>query len=272
MLIDTHSHVNFNAFEKDSIEVIKRALDKNIWLINVGSKYETSKKAVEIANNYQKGVYASVGLHPIYATQDLIKIKTDPEEGGFVIKEQEFNKEKYQELINLGKVVAVGEVGLDYYYKPKTKTKFNLFKEKQKQILDQQIKLAQENNLPIIFHCRMAHEDLLEILSDYQLKGVIHCFTGNMSQMKKYLEMGFNIGLNGIIFKLDLKDIIKQIPLEKILIETDCPYLTPPQVKQWRNEPIFLEHIVQEIAEIKKINYSEVVNQTTENARKLFNI
>src|SRR3989344_4856837 len=136
MIVDTHSHLNFNAFKSDADKVIKRTLAENIQIINVGSKYETSQKAIEIAERYNKGVFAAVGLHPMYAAAEFVKLKTDPEEGEFLIKEQEFNAEKYEKLAlsDSRRVVAIGEVGLDYYYKPKTTTKLVQFKEKQKQV------------------------------------------------------------------------------------------------------------------------------------------
>lgn len=164
MIIDTHSHLSFNAFKKDLDEVVKRTLAENIWTINVGTKYETSKKAVQLAEKYGEGVYAAVGLHPMYAAAEFIKLKTDPDEGEFLIREQEFDKEKYKELAGSKKVVAIGEIGLDYYYKPKATAKLTQFKEKQKQVFLQQLDLAKELNLPIIFHCRMAHDDVIEIL------------------------------------------------------------------------------------------------------------
>jgi TatD DNase family protein len=254
MLIDTHAHVNFNDFKNDFDEVIKRSLAEDIWMINVGTNYETSKRAKEIAGKYENKVYAAIGLHPIHA------------------KDEEFDKEKYKQLANSNKVVAIGEIGLDCF------KDYGLFKEKQKQVFLQQISLAKELNLPVILHCRMAHEDLIEILNyklktiNYKLKGVIHCFTGNWQQAKKYLEMGFYLGINGIIYKFDLKEVIKKTPLEKILIETDCPYLTPPQAGVKRNEPIFIKYIVQDIAKIKGIDFQRVAEITSQNAKNLFRI
>ncbi len=277
MLIDTHSHLNFSAYKKDLGEIIKQTLNENIWVINVGSKYETSKKAVEIAENHKEGIYAAIGLHPIHSTPDFIKKRIEPEEGGFLAAGEEFNKEKYKELARSEKVIAIGEIGLDYYYRPKTKKKIEEFKNKQKEVFLEQMDLAKELNLPIIFHCRMAHEDLIEILSNSKfqnskLRGVIHCFTGTLEEAKKYINMGFYIGLNGIIFKLDLDKIIKEIPLEKILIETDCPYLTPPQEGNKRNEPIFVKYVVQKIADLKQLGYEKISEITTKNAKELFKI
>ena len=287
MPIDTHAHVNFSAYKDDSDEVIRRSLAENVWLINVGSQYSTSKRAVEMAERYEKGVYAAVGLHPIHLETGLVKIKNDKEEIQFPTIEEHFDCEQYKKLSQSPKVVAIGEIGLDYYWKPKTKSKLGLFKEKQAAVLFQQMDLAGELDLPVIFHCRMAHDDLLQILDyklkdpDYKLRGAIHCFTGNWGQAQKYIEMGFYFGLNGIIFKMNLDDVIKKIPLEKILLETDCPYLTPllpaealakAGPMEGRNEPIYVKYIAEKIAKIKNLSYEEIASITTQNAKNLFKI
>jgi len=250
MLIDTHSHLNFKAFEKDFDKTINSCLKKGVWLINVGSNYETSVKAVEIAEKYKKGVFAAIGLHPIHS------------------EKEKFNKKEYQKLSRSKKVIAIGEIGLDYY------KEYGLFKEKQKEVLLRQLILAKELKLPVIFHCRMAHLDLIELLNlkNSKLKGVIHCFTGTKKEAKEYLKKGFYLGFNGIIYKLNLKDIIKEVPLEKILPETDCPYLTPPFLKKERNEPVFVKYIIEEIAKIKNLNFEIVKKITFKNAKELFKI
>jgi len=172
-------------------------------------------------------------------------------------------------------VVAIGEIGLDYYRKPKTKRRLEEFKNKQKEIFLKQIELAQELNLPVIFHCRMAHQEMIEILKQkivnnkQKIKGVVHCFTGTYQQAEEYLKMGFFLGFNGIIFKLNLDDIIKKIPLDKILIETDCPYLAPPGYKE-RNDPMSLPLIAKKIAQVKSLDFREVLQRTENNAYTLF--
>lgn len=277
MLIDTHAHLNFNAYKEDALDVIRRSLNSNVWMVNVGSQYTTSKRAVEIAQKYEKGVYAAVGLHPIHLETQLIKVKIDVEEVEFNTKEEEFDYKKYRELAKSEKVVAIGEIGLDYYWKPKTKRKLEVFKEKQKEAFLKQIELAKELGLPVIFHCRMAHDDLIEIISNFQFptskpKGVIHCFTGTWEQAQKYLEIGFCLGFNGLIFKLDFNEIIEKAPLDKILIETDSPYLTPPPFEGQRNEPLYVKYVTEKIAKIKNISYEELSEITTENAKNLFKI
>jgi TatD DNase family protein len=285
MLIDTHSHLNFNAYKADLDEVIRRSLNNDVRMINVGSQYETSKKAVEIAEKYPEGVYAAVGVHPIHLAEGIFKVKLDTEEQAFRTKNENFDYEKYRELAKSKKVVAIGEIGLDYYYRPKTKRKLELFKEKQKEAFLKQLKLAEELNLPVIFHCRMAHDDLYEVLISNLRKGVMHGFVGTSEQLEKYLEMGFYIGFNGIIFKkiegIDFEENIKRTPLDKILIETDCPYLTPlPAVALaeagakplTRNEPLYVRYVAEKIAQIKNLSFEEIAKMTTENAKRLFAI
>ncbi|MBM3257671.1 MAG: TatD family deoxyribonuclease [Candidatus Nealsonbacteria bacterium] len=273
MTIDTHAHLNFNAYKDDADEVIRRSLDNNVWMINVGSTYETSKRAVRIAEKYDAGVYAAIGLHPIHLAEGIFKAKLDTEEISFQAKEEEFDYSKYKDLAQSKKVVAVGEIGFDYYYRPKTRLKLEEFKKKQRETFLKQLDLAKELNLPVIFHCRMANEELIEILKQChgEIKGVIHCFFGSWQQAEKYLEMGFYLGFNGIIFKLNLDETIEKAPLGRILIETDCPYLTPPPITG-RNEPIYARYVVERIAKIKKLNLDKVAEITTENAKKVFNI
>lgn len=286
MLIDTHSHVNFNAYKSDADEVIRRSLDSNVWMINVGSQYSTSKRAVEIAEKYPEGVYAAVGLHPIHLSNGIFKTRIDKEEIEFQTREERFDYEKYKDLaLRRGsgqaksKVVAIGEIGFDYWYRPKTKVKLAEFKNRQKEAFLKQVELARELDLPIIFHCRVAHGELIKTLDtkyeilNTNLRGVIHCFTGTLEDAQKYIEMGFYIGFNGLIFKMDWWDeIIKKIPIEKIIIETDCPYLVPPQAGAQRNEPIFVKYVVEKIAKLKNLSYEEISGITTENAKDLFNI
>lgn len=278
MLFDTHAHLNFNAFKEDVEKIIKQSLKNNILMINVGTNYKTSKRAVEIAQAYPNGVFAAVGLHPIHLETGLIKIKNDKEEIEIPTKGEEFDYEKYKELARSEKVIAIGETGLDYYWKPKTTKKKELFKQKQKELLLQHLQLARELNLPMIFHCRMAHDDLIEILksqiANFEYKGVIHGFVGTKEQLHEYLKMGFYIGFNGIIFKkiegVDFERNIKEMPLERILVETDCPYLTPPNFPETRNNPLGVRWIVEEIARIQNLSYEKMAEMATKNAYNLF--
>lgn len=271
MLIDTHSHINFSSFNQDREETIKRSLDNNVWMINVGINLKTSQEVIDITQQYPAGVYAAIGLHPINLDTGLVKMKFNNEEGSGL--EKDFDYQKYKQLAKNSKVVAIGEVGLDYYWKPKTTGRIEQFKQKQKDLLLKELELAQELNLPVIFHCRMAHDDLLEILSNKNdPTGAIHCFTGTWEQAQKYMAMGFYLGFNGIIFKLNLDEIIKKTPLERILVETDCPYLPPLKFKGQRNEPAYVKYIAQRIADIKEMSLEKVSEVTTNNAKLLFKI
>jgi len=280
MYFDTHSHLNFLAFDKDREEVIENCLKEGMGMINVGTNYQTSKKTVKIAQKYKEGVLAAVGLHPIHLETGLVKIKNDLEEIEVRTKEEEFDYEKYKEIAGKPKVVAIGETGLDYYWKPKTTKKKEIFKQKQKDLLLKQLELAKELNLPVIFHCRMAHNDLIKELriTNYglRIRGVMHGFVGTQEQLQEYLKMGFYIGFNGIIFKniegINFEENIRKTPLEKVLIETDCPYLLPPDYKKERNDPLGVKFVARRIAQIKKISPDKVAEQTFQNARELFGI
>lgn len=247
MIVDTHSHLQFDAYDGDRDEVIKRTRAEGIACINVGCSFTSSKAAVEMAEK-QEGFYAAIGLHPI----DV---------------DEEFDKEKYKNLALSGsrKVVAIGEIGLDYFRPP-------FDEKKQQEIFLQQVVLAQELDLPVIIHCRKAHDQMLELLKGRNLRGVIHCFTGTLSEAEKYIALGFYLGMNGIMFKFPLEEVVKNIGLEHMLLETDSPYLTPPMAPQKRNEPVFIKYTIQKIAELKNVSIQEIEAVTTKNAKKLFNI
>ncbi|MFW6283417.1 MAG: TatD family hydrolase [Minisyncoccales bacterium] len=249
MIFDTHAHINFKAFNKDREKIIKKTLEKGVGMINVGSNLKTSKKAIEIANKFDN-VYATVGIHPIHIKDDT------------VLKENEI-----RELAEEKQVVAMGEIGLDYYKIPTEK-----IKEKQKNFLKKQIKIAEKTDLPVVLHCRQAHSEMIDLLSNINIKGVIHCFSGDWSTAQKYLEFGFYLGFNGIIYKNQYsKEVIKKIPLSKMLVETDCPFLLPPE-EEGRNEPLNVKYIIKTIAKIKDIKKKEVEKETTKNAQKLFKL
>lgn len=292
MLIDTHAHVNFNAFKDDGDEVIRRALDNNIRIINVGSQYSTSKRAVEYTDKYPGGVYAAVGLHPMH----LETVRVDLlEESGFESRREDFEFSKYKELAEKQNVVAIGEIGLDYYHinkesvelkierreKNENKSSDKIIKEiedRQKEIFIEQLRLAIEVDKPVIIHCRDAHTDMLDILIQAKkqssgLRGVMHCFGGTLEQARQYVELGFLISFTGLItFVRAWDEVIQNIDLNKIMVETDCPYLTPVPFRGRRNEPLYVEYVARKVAEIKKIDFEIVANQTTRNALDLFGI
>lgn len=255
MLIDTHAHLNFPSFKGDRREIIQQCLNKDIWIINVGTDLETSKKAVQISETFKEGVYAAVGHHPLYFKQTFLE-------------------EDYEKLADSPKVVAIGEIGLDYLKIPKDSESRASFKQGQETLFKKQLDLAGKLNLPIIIHCRMAHHDLIEILKEGTFSqnhpGVIHCFTGNWKQAQQYLDLGFYLGFNGIIYKLNLEGIIKKVPLDRIVVETDCPYLTPPEFSFSRNDPRATKLIAEQISKVKGIDLEKVEETTFQNARELF--
>lgn len=249
MLIDTHAHVNFDDFADDADEVLKKSLMEGVFVINVGSQYSDSEKAVEMAKKYG-GVWAAVGLYPIN------------------IEHETWNMEQYLELAKNKKVVAIGEMGLDYYH-----IKEEADQKKQKEIFLAGIKLANETQKPMMIHCREAYDDLLEILKNnpVEKRGAIHCFVGSLKTAQEFINLGYKIGLNGIITYSESYDkLIKNIDLKDILIETDCPYLTPALHKGERNEPVYVKLVAEKIAKIKQISVEEVEEITTQNAKILF--
>ena len=276
MMIDTHAHVNFKVYKEDAQEVIQRALDKQIFVINVGSQYSTSARAVEIANKYDSGVYACVGIHPLHLQKMSFMHKDDDEleETEISTRGEDFDYEKYLKLVQKEKVVAIGEVGLDYHHFEDRDDKEKLI-QKQKEIFLEFIKLANVVKKPLMIHCWDAYQDLLEILENnpVEKKGVIHSFVGSYKTAKKFIELGYKIGLNGIItYGISYDRLIKEIDLEDILMETDCPYLGPVPKKGDRNEPIYVKYIAEKIADVKGIDVQKVAEITTKNAKKLFNI
>ncbi len=244
-LIDTHAHLQFPDFTDDLETVLKNNNQKNITCINVGTDFASSESAVTMAQKHD-GLYAVIGLHPTDVDEPL-------------------DISAYRQLAQSEKVVAIGEIGLDYFREPYDA-------QKQKEIFLQQLALAKELTLPVIIHCRKAHPEMIGLLQGQGMQGVIHCFTGTWAQAQQYLDLGFYLGINGIIFKFNIDETIKKAPLEKLLLETDCPFLTPPMAPQKRNEPLFMEYTVQKIAELRGITTEEVAQKTTENAKKLFGI
>jgi len=279
MFIDTHAHVNFSAFKYDADEVIRRSLDNEIWMILVGTEYKTSKRALDYANKYERGVFATVGLHPIH----LQSISAKGEDYEFQSRAEDFNYEVYERLAKSNKTVAIGEIGLDYYHIDKTRNAAPV-KERQKEIFIEQFKLARELDLPVIIHCRQAHDDMLamlkalkkqyrDILSKDKPWGVMHCYSGDEDLAWQYFNLGLIISFTGLItFSVLWDDLIRRVPLEKIMIETDCPYMTPEPYRGQRNEPILVKYVAERIAEIKNLSIEKVADITTKNAREFFGI
>ena len=225
-------------------------------MVCVGTDLETSKQGIELARKHQ-GIWATVGLHP-----------NDTDNFQFSI----FN---FQKLLEQPKVVAVGEVGLDYYRTPEPEKQ-----KKQKEVFEQFIELAQKTKKPMILHFRdspkgssgRVHKDALEILPK-NIAGVSHSFTGNIDEAKEYISRGMYLGFNGIItFARQYDEVVKRVPLGNILLETDSPYLAPEPYRSRRNEPLYVKEVAKKVAELKNISIEEVIIKTTQNVINLFKI
>jgi|SRR5665811_1135756 len=263
-MIDAHCHLNLKGYENDLEEVIKRARDVGVnKIINVGTSLETSKKAIKFAKKYE-GLYTSVGIHPHHADK----------------LEENWEKD-LEELAKEEKVVAIGETGMDYFrYKSNGVTNTKI----QEELFVKQIKIANKLSLPLQIHNRQAGEDILKILTKYKSillnkPGVFHCFSGDLKFLEKVLKLNFYIGFDGnITYKgiakgetTALSDLVKETPLNRIITETDSPFLTPIPHRGSRNEPIYVIIVASFIAQIKEISKNKVIEKTTENAHTLFN-
>jgi TatD DNase family protein len=273
---DTHAHVNFSAFREDGEKILKKCLAEGVFVVNVGSQFSTSQRAVDYAHKFENGIWAAVGIHPVHLNEKTIHL--DPDEVSIAsdikTRSEDFSEKEYKKLAQDEKVLAIGEVGLDYHHFEKADdTKF--LKEKQKEVLIKFINLANDVNKPVILHCWDAYEDLLEILKNNSVnkKGILHSFIGGYKTANKFIELGYKIGLNGIItYSKDFERLLREISLENIVIETDCPYLAPAPHKGERNEPLYVKLVAEKIAQIKEISTEEVARATSENAKKVFNL
>lgn len=253
MFIDTHAHIHANAFDADRAEVIKRALAAGVSrIINVGFDVEDNFKALALANKYEF-IYAALGIHPHLASQwnDQVGRKI-------------FDAAKKE-----SKIVAMGEMGIDYYrnFQPA---------DLQKKVFQQQLKLARELSLPVIIHCRDAFDDVMKILQREKItRAVFHCFTGTVEESSRALAKGFFIGFTGVITYKSasiLRLVAKSCPIDKILLETDCPYLAPQKYRGQRNEPGFVAEIYDYLATVRKMDAAAFQNQINGNAAKFFTL
>lgn len=249
MFTDTHCHI-YKEYYENIDEILKRALESNInRVINNGCNRESNKEVLALANTYNN-MYIALGIHPesadTYQKEDLTFI---------------------EENLSNPKVIAIGEIGLDYHYTKENKTL-------QIKLLESQLKIAETHNLPVIIHSREATEDTINTLKKYHVKGVIHSFSGSLETAKIYIKMGYLLGINGVItFKNSkLKEVIKEISLEHLVLETDSPYLTPEPFRGKPNEPARIKEIATFISELKGISLEELARITNENIMRIFDI
>lgn len=252
MLVDTHCHLDFPEFDKDRDEVAQRAKNEGVdYIINIGSGLAASEKALELARRYDF-IYATVGIHPHQADKFDDKAKT-----------------RIEELLKKDKVVAIGETGLDYY-KNYSQT------ENQKILFAYLVKLAVGSGLPLVIHNRQAEADTLKILKEaHPVKAVVHCFSGDADFLRECLDLGFLISFTcNLTYKKaqELRTLAKSTPLERLMLETDAPFLPPEGLRGQRNEPRYVKFLAEEIARIKEIDLEEVAKVTTQNAKKFFNL
>jgi len=282
MLFDSHTHLNLAAFDSDRDKLIKNYLKKDLFLINVGTCFQTSKKTVEIAEKYQN-CWASVGLHPAHSfpappnqldKNEISSLDSDIQETLIV---EEFDS-KFEDLIQKNKkIVAIGECGLDYsYLEGLPLEKQEEYKKLEEKEFRKQIRIAKEYNLPLILHLRNLYKKALEILQEETFNGqlVFHFFTGSLEDLELILQNpNYFIGFSGVItYGNKLDEAIRGVPLERILIETDAPYVAPIPYRGKRNEPLYIKEVAKKIAEIKNLPLEEIEKQTFQNALRFFNI
>lgn len=271
--IDIHSHTNFAAFDNDRVEVMKRAREAGVAMINVGTQKDTSASAVALAEKYLDGVYAAVGLHPIHTSKSFHD-EDELGEGGkeFTSRGEDFDYEYYKKLALHPKVVAIGECGLDYFSRligdPPER------REKQEEIFRKQIELAIEVKKPLMLHIRSAYADAFKILKTYMgVTGNLHFFAGTIEDAKPFLDMGFSFSFTGVItFTHDYDEVVRYLPLDRIMSETDCPYVAPVPYRGKRNEPAYVVEVVKKIAEIRNENVETVRAQLLKNATQFFGL
>jgi len=252
--IDSHTHLFSSQFDNDRHQVVQKAIEQGVekmLLPNINSK--TIEAVHQLCQDFPQHCFPMIGLHPC-------DIKNDYEEELKIIKSH----------LDKGKYVAIGEIGIDLYWDIGTL-------EIQKKAFRQQLKWAKEYDLPVAIHIRKSFDTIFEVLeevNDQNLRGVFHCFTGSKEQGQKAIEMGFMLGIGGVVtFKNSgLDKVLKELPLEKLLLETDSPYLAPTPYRGQRNESSFITIVAQKLAEIYEVNLEEVAIKTTHNAKTLFNL
>lgn len=253
-LIDTHAHLDFKSFANDFPEVVLRAKEAGlINIINIASTPESNKDIIKLVNE-NDFFYGTLGIHPHDS-----KLAND------------FWYNYIKKNLTHNRIVAIGEIGLDFHYDHSPK---NI----QKTVFRSMINIAKENKLPIIIHDREAHKDTMDILIEekaYEIGGVFHCFSGDSDFAKKVLDLGFYISITGVVTYKNAKNIqqvVKDIPLNRLLIETDCPFLTPEPFRGKRNEPSYVSYVAQKIADLKGVSIEVISIETTKNAKALFKI
>ena len=252
--VDNHAHQNFSAYDADREETIKRASDAGVIVINVGTQKDTSKKAVEMAEKFEN-CFAIVGLHPVHTSKSFHDEKEIGEGGKeFTSRGEIFDYEYYKKLCEHPKVVGIGECGLDKYRSEEWEKEGG---KRQIEAFRKQIELSLDVKKPLMLHIREAYKEALEILKMYPgVKGNAHFFAGTIEDAKEFLDLGFTLSFTGVItFAKEYEELIKFVPLEKMLSETDCPYVSPKPYRGQRNESTYVLEVIKKIAEIKQLPF-----------------
>lgn len=279
--VDSHTHLHFAAYDNDREEVARRTLEQGVWCINVGTQKDTSRAAVALAQRHE-GFFATVGVHPIHTSKsyhDAQELGDTENAKGFTSRGELFDKNYYLELGKSKKVVAIGECGLDYF---RLDHKNPDIQQTQKDVFEKHIELAATLGKPLMCHCRPskdsqnAYEDLYEMLKPNanKIKGVvIHFFVGDRTMAKKFADLGFYFTFGGVItFTRNYDEVIFYLPLDKILCETDAPYVTPEPHRGARNEPAYVVEVYKKMAVLKNINEETLRKKILENNARIFEI
>ncbi len=276
-LIDSHCHLHFPPYDADRADVLSRMREEGVWGITIGTSGRTSLAGIELAKQ-QDDVWATVGYHPEHLTSSYI----DEHEG----EPEKYSIEEIKEIATSSKkVVGIGETGLDFYRIDEDRDVENA-KFIQTQALQEHIALGDELNLPLVIHCRDAFQELARVISDERrsgkkIKGVVHCFTGTWEEAEPLLDLGLHLSFTGIITFPPKKNddpethvhrVIERMPMERMLVETDAPWLAPVPYRGKQNEPAYVKYVAQKIAELRNTSFDEIAEKTTQNARKLFGI
>ena len=262
--IDVHAHVYFPDYDVDRDEVLKRARDAKTWMVNIGTHRETSRKAVELAENASHGVYAVVGLHPL-----SVNTKSDEEDKTTEFLGEDFDSEYYAQLVRRPKVIGIGECGLDYFRENSEEGKV-----RQRDAFQRQIELSLESGLPLMLHVRNAYEDVIAILKKYPgVYGNCHFFAGTIAHAQELLDLGFTLSFTGVItFAKQYEELVKYVPADRLLSETDSPYVAPVPYRGKRNEPLYVREVVATMAYIRKEDPVVLQKQLVSNAMRLFRL
>ena len=250
MIFDTHAHYDDKAFDSDRDELLENLFSDSVaYIVNQGTDLELSEYGIRLAERYEN-MYCAVGIHPENITETSLD-----------------DIQKIKRMASHSKVVAIGEIGLDYYW--------DIPREPQKVIFEKQLELSNELDMPVNVHDREAHGDTMELVRKYKPKGILHCFSGSAEMAREVVKLGMYIGMGGVVtFKNSRKavEVVKEIPIERLVLETDCPYLAPVPFRGKRNDSGMIWYVAEKIAEIKNISVEEVLKTTLQNAKDVYRI